>query len=237
VQQGGTISPLLYNILIDELAGRLATAGLGVQIEGLHVPGALYADDVALVASSPEALQSALRMCEEHSQEALYRWKPSKCCWIGPATPAITSPVFRLYGRPLAKVPVFKYLGIPFNGDGVDAAGLVAQNSERFLGSVQTLLGLGLNAYGHQAHRSVHGLRTFAQPRLEYGLAIAPLTDEQKDALRKTQLQRVMRMLGAHGTCSHEALMRLAGVTSMDVRVEGLQCAWVWRLLTAPVNT
>jgi len=60
VQQGGVLSPFLYCLFVDELLDNLAQSGFGVSIDDFYCGSPMYADDLALVASSPEELQATL---------------------------------------------------------------------------------------------------------------------------------------------------------------------------------
>ena len=59
VRQGAILSPLLYSIFIDELLDILSTSGYGVRVNSIYIgaPTCMYADDLALVAESPQELE------------------------------------------------------------------------------------------------------------------------------------------------------------------------------------
>ena len=58
VCQGAILSPLLYCIFVDDLLNTLQLSGLGARIGKVFCGTPMYADDLALVASSPEELQA-----------------------------------------------------------------------------------------------------------------------------------------------------------------------------------
>jgi hypothetical protein len=60
VRQGCPLSPVLFNFFIDELSCMLREADYGVDADGLILHSLLYADDVVLVANSPEDLQKLI---------------------------------------------------------------------------------------------------------------------------------------------------------------------------------
>ena len=60
VRQGGTLSPFLYLVFVDELLDLLAASRLGACIGSIYCGAPMYADDLALVASSPGDLQAML---------------------------------------------------------------------------------------------------------------------------------------------------------------------------------
>ena len=60
VRQGGVLSPFLYCLFVDELLDILTQSGLGVSVDDVYCGSPMCADDLALVASSPEELQAML---------------------------------------------------------------------------------------------------------------------------------------------------------------------------------
>ena len=67
VPQGDPLSPLLFIVVMQPLSEALAAhRGGGVTLPGgLLLKDLLYADDVALLAASPEELAAVLSVCEE----------------------------------------------------------------------------------------------------------------------------------------------------------------------------
>ena len=82
VLQGSVLSPLLYSIYLDPLVDKLRRHGPRMSLplnatEGINA--FLYADDIALVATSSRDLSRLLRLAEEDSIARGYRFSPAKC--------------------------------------------------------------------------------------------------------------------------------------------------------------
>ena len=118
VPQGGPLSPLLFILYLQSLSEHLANRGLG----GALLPGdllvrvLLYADDIALVAESPEQLQALVAACEEwaaaaHVQMSFNGAKSKLVVLAGPRVDPAHLPQVFLDGVVLEWVSVFKYLG------------------------------------------------------------------------------------------------------------------------------
>lgn len=83
VRQGGILSPTLFCIYIDELLIRLARSAVGCHI-GSNFLGALaYADDITLIAPTPTAMRTLLRICDEFANEyfVTFNAKKTKCIY------------------------------------------------------------------------------------------------------------------------------------------------------------
>ena len=66
VRQGGILSPLLFNVYINDLSIRLSETGIGGYIGGKFVNHMIYVDDLCVISSS--GLQSLLNICTEYCQ-------------------------------------------------------------------------------------------------------------------------------------------------------------------------
>ena len=68
LKQGCLLSPLIFNIFVNDLTEALDSTGLGISMEGMteKLNMLLYADDLALIADSEENLQKLI--------EVLYQW-------------------------------------------------------------------------------------------------------------------------------------------------------------------
>ena len=60
LKQGCLLSPILFSILIDDLAKEIKNLNIGVEIGNTLLNILLYADDIAILASTPEELQLML---------------------------------------------------------------------------------------------------------------------------------------------------------------------------------
>ena len=78
VRQGGILSPLLYCIYVDELLDIFASSGLGISIGDVYCGSPMYADDLALLADSPDVLQSMLNIANEYATRWRYSFNASK---------------------------------------------------------------------------------------------------------------------------------------------------------------
>jgi hypothetical protein len=64
VRQGGILSPLFFNVYMDDLSTILNMSKVGCIMNGVKCNHLMYADDLVLLAPSARALQTLLKTCD-----------------------------------------------------------------------------------------------------------------------------------------------------------------------------
>ncbi|ORY94264.1 hypothetical protein BCR43DRAFT_552204 [Syncephalastrum racemosum] len=196
----------------------------------------LYADDVALV-GHPSDVQRMLDMAEVHSNMLGYRWSPTKCMVLN-APPDAS---FKLYDQPLPTCESFKYLGIPFNKEGIDTTALLQHSTQKAITSMRSLRDLGVHTYGFGLGAATRAYQVFVRPILEYGLAIASFSDTQHNTTRLERAQRqCLRLCMARSHQSNMGTVHIAtmsGLPPMAYRRRRLQALFIARALSLPPDT
>ena len=123
VRQGAIASPMFFNIYINDIFNILEEANLGCWIGDLFYGALGYADDIALLAPSREALQKMVYMCEQFftkigikvSTNPIPAKSKTVCICFG--CKYIPQPLV-LYGNSLPFVTSHKHLGHLVHEDG-----------------------------------------------------------------------------------------------------------------------
>lgn len=78
VRQGGVLSPLLYLVFLDDLIKALRRSGAGCEQLGRYVGTLVFADDVVLLADTPQDLNSMLQIVQSYTTQCHYSINPQK---------------------------------------------------------------------------------------------------------------------------------------------------------------
>ena len=115
VRQGGIMSPVLFNIYMDDLSTQLNNCQIGCSLNGTLINHLMYADDTCIIAPSPSALHKLLGTCAEFAQENFVKFNESKTkfmCFKPKKLSDLSIPELYLNNKPISCVSTCKYLGV-----------------------------------------------------------------------------------------------------------------------------
>ena len=118
VRQGGIMSPVLFNIYMDDLSNSLNNSKLGCSMNGVLINHLMYADDTCIIAPSPSALYKLLGICTNFAQSNFVKFNESKtkCMCFKPKNQScLYVPDISLNNKVLSFVPSYRYLGVIVN--------------------------------------------------------------------------------------------------------------------------
>jgi hypothetical protein len=130
VRQGGILSPILFNVFMDDLSYELLNTNVGCCVDDILVNHLFYADDSVLMAPSPSALQRLISTCESYAKahDIIYNFKKSFCMSFLPKDlKKCNVPDMFLLGKPLGVVKEYKYLGVVITDDKLDHRDIMRQ--------------------------------------------------------------------------------------------------------------
>ena len=126
------MSPLLYNVYMDDLSSSLSNTPIGYSIGGIMVNHIMYAADLVIISPSAKGLQCLLdiHVCAVYGQTHDILFNDDKTvCMYTPANSSfyINTPAVFLNGRRLSFTVKYKYLGTLMTHDGSDEANMSRQ--------------------------------------------------------------------------------------------------------------
>ena len=234
VRQGCPLSPTLFNCFINELIVSLESLGLGVQVGQKLIDGLLYADDVVLMAESPEALQAMITKVEEFSR----KWrmelnlKKSEVMIVRPAIkmPFSPPPPFSYRGSQVKVVSSYKYLGIWFTSSltwGTHIDYMIKNATERTK-SMRALL--TTNRIPVRAKLLVWF--SSVRPLLEYGSEVWEADTEQWRRIERVQREAGTLAMKLNRNTKTEAVLGLMKAAPLETRMQRNRLSYLSKLFT-----
>ena len=114
VRQGSVLSPILFNLFIDDIVKKLAVSEYGPWINGCFCGCGLYADDSYLASPTRQGLQAMLDICGDFAVDNLMQFNITKSKVMASKSLSrisVTTSVFILNGQVLEQVEDFLHLG------------------------------------------------------------------------------------------------------------------------------
>ena len=149
LKQGCPLSPLLFNIYINDIGSYLQDNGPGnLSIQGTNINHFLYADDLVLLAETKEGLQEHLNGLERFSKDKdlTVNTKKSVVMVFNNAGRKCNQN-FTYNNRALSSVQSFTYLGVEISASGSFSAGiksLIAKAKKAMIPLFRTIIQFGL---------------------------------------------------------------------------------------------
>ena len=135
VRQGGILSPVLFNVFINNLSVQLKSLLYGCQINSVSYNHLIYADDTVLLAPSPHALQLLINRCEQYVKEhdLCFNVKKTKFMCLKPELmESIHVPTLYVNGSKINYVKQECYLGVDIAEDGMDDAAIKKERNKLY---------------------------------------------------------------------------------------------------------
>lgn len=115
VRQGGIISPILFNIYMDNLSDKLNESCIGCHFNGKLFNHLMYADDTCVFAPSVSGLQKLLDICSIYADDNTLIFNATKTKFVSYLPSKLSKlhiPSVYLSGSCVDRVSSIKYLGV-----------------------------------------------------------------------------------------------------------------------------
>ena len=173
LKQGCLLSPMLFNLCLNDLAVKLKSLGCGIDIDGEVVPIILYADDIVILAENEQYFQQLLNVLNEWCKEwdMVTNLEKSNVVHFRNSSVPRTNCEFHIGNLDNNRVDRYRYLGIVLNEflDFSVTARVVADAAHRALG----LLISKDKIQGGMPYKVFTKLyNALVQPIINYGVAI-----------------------------------------------------------------
>jgi exonuclease III len=227
VRQGGILSPVLYKAFVNPLLVDLQDHSVGYHIGSTFVGIPTCADDVTVIASKPEDLQSMINVAENYANSERYQFNTTKTnVQHRPGTRRQQKTTlsqdsdFNLYNKPLAVVDTQTHLGIDRHADQRDGA-VVPGRIQCGRRTAYSLMGAGLHGLnGLGAACCCSMWNTFVIPRLLHGLEVLHLTKKDIQSLEAYQMTVMKQIQHLPQRTSNAITLLLLGQQPIEAAID-----------------
>lgn len=235
--QGSSLSPLLFNIYINELIKRLNSLPHKVYITSTYsTNNHFFADDGHIIALTPWAMQACLDTCSDWATEYGQQFAPSKCVMIC-TNKSLHTHIFTIQNGTIPFQDTTIYLGIETDGKGLKFAEKQQARCAAAIKQAQFFHGKGMNETGWRVKNRVLIYKIFLRPMFEYGI---PLIDRQSQTIIKhmehTQNTILNLMLSSPPRTSIGAKLKLLQLETITARQMILQFRFISSLNRQQAN-
>jgi hypothetical protein len=238
VRQGGVLSTHLYKSYINDLPLELEKRGLGLTI-GLEYCGSpLCADDIVLMSTDVEEIQTMLDIAYKYSCQHRYNIHPQKSALIKTERnkmKSLTEPV-KLGEKPLQTVNQTVHLGI-IRANKNETNLNIQEHISIARKTLYSLIPVGLNGKNGLNPVTAYKIyQAYVLPRLLYGLEVLPLNVSQITELKQfhTKTLRCFQSLPVRTATS--AVYRLLGALPIEAELHKRQLSLLYSILASKLK-
>ena len=236
LRQGCVLSPLLFIIFMDRISRRSTTPEC-VTVGDVRVESLLFADDLALLASSADGLQRALdrfaaecsssgmRISTAKTEVMVLSRQPEQCA-------------LQVSGVPLRQVEKFKYLGVEFASDGRQDGEI-----DRRIGTASAVL---RSLYRSVVTKTELSLRTkltifrsIYRPTLTYGHELWVVTERVRSRVQAAEMRFLRRAAGLTrwDRVRSSVIRKSLEIEPLLLHIEKSQLRWLGHVLRMPLKS
>jgi hypothetical protein len=179
----GPPSLILFNHFINALLLKLDDIPK-ISVQGVSLNQLFFADDGALIASNPGAMNWMLSLCESWAHSNGIRFSSPKCATLTP-WPNVQ---FRIHQQEISNKSSVTYLGMTTTRYGINWQDSFKSRVSKCLRTAKWMNSKGMNLNGWRAADNIQIYKTFLCPMLEYGIALASYRNKHSKLCRNVKM-------------------------------------------------
>ncbi|CAK1604663.1 unnamed protein product [Parnassius mnemosyne] len=123
VKQGCPLSPHIFNLTLEVVIRAMELTGEGFKIRNRRITTLAYADDIVVLADTPEGMRRLLNAAEEGARSVGLVFNPAKCATLhikSDCESAVQDTILNIQGEPMKSLgpnDYYEHLGIPTGYD------------------------------------------------------------------------------------------------------------------------
>jgi hypothetical protein len=239
VSQGAVESPWFYSVFIDALADELKRRGFGPLIAGRRVPLLMYADDIVLLAQSPQEMRRMHNVISSFAMRNRFQINGKKSAIMLFNVPNSTRNAVRkrkwsIFNENVLVVDKYKYLGVTVLNASGDFRHHVGRRINTAKAKAAELAWLCKRSHGLCSRSAVTLFKAIVRPILEYGAELFAGSINQSLTQKAEQVQSTFAkvVLGLPAHSSNDFALAEVGLERIQARWAKLRIGY-WRRIFA----
>ena len=214
--RGSMLSPVYFNIFINDLLMLLQNSQHGIHIGDEKLNNVTYADDITLISATVTGLQSLVDICSDYADRWRFRFglKKSRCLSVGD-TRMLEEPQWFLSGDKMANVTELNILGCHFNTKN-NTTTHIDTRIKACRRAMYSLREIGMCYPGLSTEVKAHLWRSVCVPSLTYGLECFSLTANDIKKLESAQGCLIKQVMGIGKRYHHTPLLKSMRIPSIE---------------------
>ena len=236
VQQGGSISPLLFSLYSEGFITEVEKVDEGIKIGNILLDCFMYADDIIIISGTKEGLQKQLNACEIHAKSLGLNFNPEKSMYLifnssfNKKKTLDKSQDKLIMGQSIIRqVKTIKYLGYLISDDNSEEAHI--QNritvKNQLIGK---LTALGFTSKDYHPYLKAQMLKTYIRPIITYGLENTFLTKTNENRLKRQEGNVIKNCLQISRTCHTTDLYAALNIDKITNYIKRIKVKFFVRL-------
>lgn len=217
VRQGGTLSADLYKIYVNQLLDELCTSQAGGRIGDINCCAPACADDITLVASTPQDAQILIDIATDYSHREAYHLQPTKSVVLH-NNKDINKVEYNLEmdGNQMPLVNKATHIGV-MRSSGNSAIATAEENVKKARRAMYSMMASGLHGEnGLDPTTATSMFRTYVLPILLYGVEIVLPKGKALEMMDKFHKKAIKQILSLTSNVADPAVYILSGLLPLE---------------------